>query len=153
MKFFGKIGFLVFTVSACLSALFFERQLDRRASRVKPVELYATINGHLNAVRRDDIHAAYRQSAASVRENFSYAQFKRMVRDDFEDTARVERIEYGAVQTRGRRAIVQVFFIDFEDRVTPCIYSLVNEGAGWKVSGTRMLKRWEVGQRLGGIRI
>ena len=152
MKFLGKIGILIFTISACVSAVFFDRYLDLRATHVKPTELYATIYGQLAAVERDDFRTAYQQAASSVRESFSFAQFKQMVCDDFADTARAQRIEFGAVQTRGRCAIVQVFFIDADDRVTPCIYSLVNEGDGWKVSGSRMLKRWEPGQRMSGIR-
>lgn len=153
MRFFGKIGIVVFTVSACVSAVFFDRWLELRARRVRPAELYQTIAGQLSAMQRDDFRDAYRQSAASVREHLTFTEFKRMTRDDFAETGRVERVEFGTVQTRGRRAIVQVFLIDAEERVTPCIYSLVNEGDGWKVSATRMLRRWETGQRLGGIRI
>lgn len=153
MRLFSKIGILVFTLSACVSAVFFDRYLDLRARHVRPAELYETINVQVAAMQRDDLRDAYRQAAATVREHLSFAEFKRMTREDFAETGRVERIEFGTVQTRGRRAIVQVFFIDGEDRVTPCIYSLVNEGDGWKVSNTRMLRRWETGQRLGGIRI
>jgi Domain of unknown function (DUF4864) len=152
MKFFGKLGIVIFTLSACAAAVFFDRWLDLRAQRVKPAELYASIDSQLDAVRRDDIRAAYLDSASGFRENFSFAEFKQMVLDDLAGAAASKRIEFGAVQVRDRRAIVQVFFIDAHERVTPCIYSLVNETGEWKVNSARLLKRWEPGERLDGIR-
>ena len=87
-----------------------------------------------------------------MQQKFNITQFAEMIRNDYGSIVHAERVEFGFVEAHGRRAIIQVFFFDKEGQVTPCIYTLVNEGESWKIDSARILRRWPVGARLGGMR-
>ena len=144
----AKIGVLaVISISALVqSRLTFLRQ------SMPPNELYEVVRQQIRAVRENDFASAYRQASASVQEQFNIEAFSALTRTEFPGLMRAERVEFGAVHFEGRRALVPVYFFLADGGVIPCVYSLVQEEAAWKIDGTRPLKRWPVGRRLGGVR-
>ena len=142
----------MFFFAVCGSAALVNDYLQARAGRVRPVDLYAVVNRQLADLRADDFSGAYLQASSDVREKFNLSQFATMIRSDCRDLVRAERVEFGFVESQGRRAIVQVFFFDKEGQVTPCIYTLVSEGDSWKIESARVSRRWPQGTRLGGMR-
>lgn len=150
----GKITLLLFCFALCGTAALVNFYAQTRAPRppVRPADLYAVVNLQLADFRAADFPSAYEHASSSVQQRFNLDEFAEMIRSDYSGITRAERVEFGFVETRGRRAVIQVFFIDAAGRVTPCIYSLVSEGAVWKIDGARVLRRWPEGTRLGGIR-
>ncbi len=148
----GKITLLMLFFSICGSAALLSYYMHGYTDRVKPVDLYEVVNSQLNAVRAEDFPRAYQQASASFQQRVNVGQFAEMIRTDFPGIVRAQRVEFGAFHCVGRRATLQVFFIDGEGAVLPCIYSLVSEGDSWKIDGARIMNRWPAGSRLGGIR-
>jgi len=146
-----KIGLLLFMLSVCGSAALTLHLYQIHADRTRPADLYEVVYKQRTAFRADDYPAAYRHASADFQQKFNVEQFTEMVRSDYLGMVRAVRVEFGAVERQGRRALIQVFFIDARGQVLPCVYSLVDEGESWKIDGARLLRRWPAGTRLGGL--
>lgn len=134
-----------------LSALV-QNQLDRRRQSSTPTELYEVVWKHIEAYRAADYASAYRHVSSGLQEKFNIQSFVERARTEYPGLRRAERVEFGAIRYEGRNAIVPVYFFLPEGDVIPCLYSLVHEESVWKIDGTRFLRRWPVGRRLGGMR-
>jgi uncharacterized protein DUF4864 len=148
----GKIGVLMFLICVCGSVAVFNRYFEVRREQVRPADLYEAVNSQLKALRNDDFSVAYEHASMSVQQKLNLRQFTEKARGDYDRISRAEHVEFGTIEVRGRRAMIQVFFIDREGRVTPCVYNLINEGDAWKINSVRVMRRWPAGERLSGIR-
>ena len=147
-----KILALLFVFVVCVTAALVTSYLQAQSDRVRPADLYAVVNNQLVALRAANFSQAYQEASSGLQQKFSVEQFTDMIRTDYRGIVRAERVEFGFVETQGRHAIIQVFFFDKDGLVTPCIYTLVNEGESWKIDSARIMRRWPVGARLGGMR-
>lgn len=150
----GKITLLMFFFALCGTAALVNYRLAQNSQPpvVRPAELFAVVNGQLANFRDADFPGAYRHASSGIQQRFNLDQFSDMIRNEYSRIVRAQRVEFGFVESSGRHAVIQVFFIDAAGQVTPCIYTLVSEGEGWKIDGARVLRRWPASTRLGGIR-
>lgn len=149
----GKVVVLSLVFAVCgTAALLNARLQNEREPTVRPADLYAVVNSQLVDLRAANFSRAYEHASTDVQQRLNIEQFADLVRKDYVGMTHAAHVEFGFVEMRGRRAIVQVFLIDEIGQVTPCIYSLVNEGEGWKIEGAHLLRRWPAGARLGGMR-
>ena len=148
----GKITLVLFFFAVCATAALVHFFDGMRSERLKPVELFDVVRQQLAACRSDDFPSAYRQASATVQQRFPLSQFAGMIRNDNARLVKNGRVEFGPWQRRGRKAVVEVFFIGRDGRVTPCLYSLVCEGETWKIDGTRWVNASKTGQRMRGLR-
>lgn len=148
----GKISAVLFFFAVCGSSALVTNHWLTRAARVRPSELYAVVHSQLTAMRAANFPQAYREASSGLQQKFDIRQFSEMIRTDYAGIVNAERVEFGFAEMEGRRAIIQVFFFDKDGQVTPCIYTLVNEGETWKIDSARLLRRWPAGARLGGMR-
>lgn len=139
-----------FVICAAGAVIHHALQVERRS--VQPAELYEAVWRQIHAFRAADFPLAYRQISLGFQERFTPDAFVDLVRTDYPDLLRAERIEFGNIQHAGQFAIIQVYFLMPDGDVVPCIYSLVNEDGGWKIDAARVQKRWPPGRRLGGMR-
>ncbi len=148
-----KISAVVLFLAICAAVPGGSYLLDRyRARQATPADLYKVIHTQLDAFRSDDFSLAYSQASYGMHQKFSLDEFEKMIRKDYAEFARAQRIEFGLVQYRDRRALIEVFFIDRNESVQPCIYNLIFEGARWKVDGVVMLPRWPSGSHVEDLR-
>ena len=146
-----KIAIVLSFLAICATPLV-NRSLQMRREAAKPSELYRVIYSQLDAFRASDYSRAYSQASYGIQQKFNPDQFIDMIRHQYSGITQAERVEFGLVKCRDQHALIQVFFIDREGGVLPCIYSLIYEGDMWKIDGARILQRWPAGSRLGGIR-
>jgi len=146
-----KIGLLLAFLSVCAGASIFSCYQQIRIERVKPAELFEVINRQLSALRTSDFPGAYRQAAAVFKQKCDVAQFTAMIRREYPLLARTERVEFGQVETNGRHALIQVYFINSDNETVPCIYTLVEEGGCWKIENVRLLRPNEAKLTLNAI--
>jgi len=146
----AKIAIVLFFLAICATPVV-NRSLLLHREEVRPSELYRVIYSQLDAFRASDYSKAYSQASYGIQQKFNPDQFIEMIRHQYSGITQAERVEFGLVKCRDQHALIQVFFIDREGGVLPCIYSLIYEGENWKIDGARMLPRWPVGSRLGGI--
>jgi len=151
----GKITLLLFLISVCATAALLRysttRQSQFAASR-PPAELFEVVQRQLSAFRTRNLPSAYEHASANFQQHWSLEQFTGMVRSDYRRVLKAERVEYGPWQRWGSKAVVQVFFVNSDGSVLPCVYHLVNEEGRWKIDSARRLKGWDGGQRMRGIR-
>jgi Domain of unknown function (DUF4864) len=152
----GKITLLFFCFVVCGTAAMMSHYLETSAAThgvtVRPADLYAVVNTQLADLREANFSRAYEHASAGIQQRFNIEQFAEMIRSDYGRIVSAKHVEFGFVEVHGRHALIQVFFMDEAGRVTPCIYSLVSEGEGWKIDGARLMRHWPVGARLGGMR-
>jgi len=148
----GKITLLIFFLSVCATALVIHLSRMAPPKSRTPADLFDVVQRQVTAFRTRNIPSAYREVSSSFQQQWSLEDFSGMVRHDTRRVLNAERIEFGPWYRHGRRATVQVFFVQPDGSVLPCIYTLVSEGPGWKIEGARWIKGWPTGQRMRGIR-
>lgn len=148
----SKLALILCCFAICGTAAIGHRVLTQRRESGRPAELYEVVWNQIRAFQKSDYSSAYQQVSTGFQERFNIEAFADLVRTDYPDLMHADRVEFGSVQFTGHRATVQVYFILSEGEVVPCIYTLVNEDAGWKIDGARVQKRWPSSRRLGGMR-
>lgn len=147
-----RLGLLLVFLGVCMVALLTQRLLDTRRLKVRPAELYEVVRQTIEAVRDSDFPRAYEQVSSGFQEKFNIEAFADHVRNEFPDTRKIERIEFGRVAQHGRQALVQVYFFLPNGDIVPCVYVLIHEENAWKIDAAHVQKRWPSGRRLGGLR-
>jgi len=149
----GKVGLMLFFFAVCATAAFVSYDGERQFPPARPVDLYSVVHSQFRALQAADFPRAYQHASAGLREKLSVEQFEEMVRVEYAPIIEADRVEFGAADIRGRHAVVRVFFVGEDGGLTPCIYSLVNEGETWKIDGARILRRIPKGERPDGISV
>jgi len=148
----GKITLVLFSFSVCATAALVHYFDGLRSEQIKPADLFAVVSQQLAACRSEDFPSAYRQASTTVQQRVPLDRFAQMIRNDFARVAKNGRVEFGPWQHRGRHAMVEVFFISRDGKVTPCLYSLIWEDEVWKIDGTRWINPSQTGQKMRGLR-
>jgi len=148
----GKITLVLCCLGLCAVAVWWRAEAGEREARLKPSDLFGVVEQQFAACREEDYPAAYRQASATIQERFPLERFAAMTRNDYSRVIKSGRVEFGAWQTQGRRAVVEVFFISRDGTVLPCLYTLVYEGEAWKIDGMRWTRPVPNGKPLRGLR-
>ena len=148
----GKVTLLLFVFCVCTTAVLVHFRARLQPDPFHPSELFEAIQSQLAAVRSDNVSSAYRQASSTFQQQWSLDEYSSMTRTEYARMRQATRIEFGAWQQRGRHAMVEVFFVNPEGNVSPCIFTLIHEAELWKVDGARWIKDWPVGRRIRGIR-
>ncbi len=152
MSKFSKLLILGFFVAVCVVAAVVQQYQLRQQATLRPTELFAVVQKQINAFRDDDYIAAYRQVSNDFQEKFNIEAFADLARSDYPLLGRAERVEFGAIQWDGERAVVPAYFFLPQGEVVPCLFNLVREESTWKIDSVRVQKRWPAGRRIGGMR-
>jgi len=148
----AKLLLLTGLFAICSAGAILQSRVERRRQATSPNALYAVVWKQIAAFREDDYASAYRQVSANFQEKFNIEAFSDLARTEYPGVRRARRVEFGAVQFEGRHALIPTYLFMDDGDIIPCIYRLVNEDDMWKIDGTRILRRWPAGQRLGGMR-
>jgi len=147
----GKITALTFFFAICGTAAVVTAYMQEQAdANVKPSDLYAVVDRQLGELRGGDFSRAYEYASRGIQQRYSVEQFAAMVQADYPGMTRISRAEYGAVQTNGGHATMQVYLIGQEGEVMPCMYMLVREGESWRIDGARLMQPWPPNMRMEG---
>lgn len=147
----GKFGLVLFSFAICAISVVLTRQIQ--ADRVRPADLFNVVYREVNAVRADNYSRAYEQVSVNFQRRFNLNQFIGVVHNEYASISKSVRVEFGKIQYRGNYAVLQVYFINERGEVSPCLYTLVNEGESWKIDSAYFLPRWPEGSAISGVRI
>ena len=135
-----KSFLLLFFFSLCAAAIIVTPQFARQTPAPAPRELYSIVSNQLSAFRAADFSRAYRNASTRVQQKFSLPQFENMIRRNYAEMMKdTPRIEFGAVQTQGENAMLQVFFFPERGDARAFLYSFVIEDGVWKIEGVERL--------------
>ena len=147
----GKITLLTFFFALCGTGALVTAYIQERADEnVKPADLYAVVNRQLVDFRGGNFSSAYEYASREIQARFSVEQFAAMVESDYPGMTRVSHVEYGAVQTHGGHATMQVYLVGEDGGIMPCIYLLVREGDLWRIDGAHLMPAWPPDVRMQG---
>ena len=149
----GKITLLLFFFSVCATATLVHHYREMRPEWLRPADLYDVVLRQLEDCRTNNYSSAYSHVSYAFQQHCPFGAFSGMMQADYSRILATERVELGPWERHGRRAIVQVFFVGRDGSVFPCVYTLVSEGDGWKIDGTRWVRGWPRGQRMRGTRV
>ncbi len=145
-----KASLLLFLFALCAISLFVAQKLRERLPAPAPRELFAIVNQQLAAFRSADFQSAYRHAATGVQRKYTLTQLEKMVRQNYPEMTRTQRVEFGVVKVQGASALVQVFFFAPNGSVRSFLYSFVNEDDSWKIDGVEQLNDYRQSDRLAG---
>jgi hypothetical protein len=134
-----KISLLLFFFALCGAAIMRTHFSRERMPAPAARELYSLVNRQLLALRSDDFESAYRYAASGVQQKFSSKQFELMIRRDFSPMTEAQRVEFGAVESAGATALVQVFLTTPDGAMRGFLYSFTAEADGWRIDGVQPL--------------
>jgi hypothetical protein len=132
---------LLFSIFAlCAAAIVATQRARLHVPPPAPHQLFAVVEQHLSAFRAADYSSVYRQASSGVQQKFTPPQYEALIRRDYAEVARSQRIEFGFVKVSGPSAVVQVFFRDPNGSIHAFLYSLIAEGEAWKINGVQPMK-------------
>ena len=89
---------LLFSVFAlCAAAIVVTQRARQQVPPPAPHQLFAVVEQHLSAFRAADYSSIYRQASSGVQQKFTPPQYEAMIRRDYAEVARAERIECSEV--------------------------------------------------------
>lgn len=142
-----KISLLTFFFALCMTAAVITAYRDAQAE-VKPAELYAVVERQLQELRGGDYEQAYANASRNMQQQYSPGEYAAIFEHGCCGALRPVRAEYGEVEARGGRAMMQVYMIGEDGQVMPCVYSLVREADGWRIDGARLMAPWPADMRM-----
>ena len=145
-----KASLLLFFLLICGSAFVVTHQFRQRLPAPVPRELFAIVNQQLVALRTADFQSAYRHAATGVQQKFTLAEFETMVRRNYPEVTRAQRVEFGLVKVQGGSALVQVFFFGETGRYVHSSTASQTRTRHWKIDGVEELKGYRRDQPLAG---
>ena len=148
-----KTALLMFFFTLCASAMVVTYQKSTRTPAPLPHELYTVVNQQLASFRADDFPGAYRYAASGVQQKFTLPQFENMMRRDYSDITRTQRVEFGFMKVQGATAVVQVFFTAESGSVRSFLFSMIAEGKSWKINGMQELRAFRNHEYLNGTSV
>ena len=148
-----KASLLLFSLSLCGAAIFTTNHTRRQVPPPTPHELFAVVENQVAAFRAADYLSAYQHAASGVQQKFTVPQFEAMIRSEYGEITKAERIEFGFVRASGSVAVVHVFFVSESGWVRSFLYSLSAERGAWKIDGVQPMQNAPPGYYPGGLHI
>ena len=146
----AKITLLMFFFAMCGSVALVTAWWQARHDEVRPADLYAVVEKQLVDFRGGDFSRAYEYASQGIQQRYNVDQFAAMVQADFPGMTNSGHEEYGEVRRRGSHATIQVFLVEQDGGVIPCVYMLVREGGLWRIDGTRFMQPLPPNMRMDG---
>ena len=97
-------------------------------------EIQKVIRQQLDAFRQDDFKTAYGFAHPGVKDQFTQAEFERMVRGGFPIMLNPGEIVFGAMQEDAAKAAAQVLLRGENEETTAYQYLLEKEGGNWRIT-------------------
>ena len=147
----AKITLLTFFFAMCGTVALITAWLQQRADEtVKPADLYVVVERQLGDLRGGDFMHAYEYASQAIQARYSEEQFAAMVQTQYPGLTNVCRVEYGEVRAHGSHATMQVYLVDPDGGIMPCVYMMVHEGGLWHIDGARLMAPFPPNMRMDG---
>jgi uncharacterized protein DUF4864 len=139
--------------SSAIAAVVTHYWRERFEAEFDPRPLFDVIFAQFQACRSDNFSKAYDQASRGAQARFSLVQYVTKIRNEYGRIARPEKLEFGRTSLENQRAIVEVYILSSRDQVTPARFTMVQEGATWRIENFEIFETWPDTRRLAGSSI
>ena len=140
-------------VSSAVAAVVTHYWRERFEADFDPRPLFRVIFAQFQACRSDDFNKAYDQASTAAQAHFSLVQYATKIRTEYGRISSWKKLEFGRTFLENQRAIVEVYFLSDHDQVTPGRFTMVREGAIWRIENFEILETWPDDRRLAGLSV
>ncbi len=140
-------------VSSAVAAVVTHYWRERFEADFDPRPLFSVIFAQFQACRSDDFNKAYDQASTAAQAHFSLVQYATKIRSEYGRISSWKKLEFGRTFLENQRAIVEVYFLSDHDQVTPGRFTMVREGAIWRIENFEILETWPDDRRLAGFSV
>ena len=128
---------------AALAALLALAAALPAAAQSQPTDV---IGAQIDAFLQDDFGTAFTFAAPNIKRIFQTPEnFGRMVREGYPMVWRPAEVRYGQVDERGAAVVQRVYITDAGGRIHTLEYTMIPDGASWKIAGVSILESASVG--------
>jgi len=138
-------------VSSAFAAVVTHYCRERFEADFDPRPLFNVIFAQFQACQSDDINTAYDQASRAAQAHFSLVQYATKIRSEYGHISSWNKLEFGRTYLENQRAVVEVYFLSNHDQVTPGRFTMVQEGATWRIENFEIFETWPDNRRLGGF--
>jgi hypothetical protein len=109
----------------------------RRTTKQERGAAIASIRGQLEAFRSDDYEKAIALQSDSLKQNFTPASFREMIRGSYPQFANFRRVEFGQGRTEptSRTVSIPIEIIGHDGNITQATYMMSWENKAYRVAG------------------
>lgn len=107
----------------------------RRSSAEVRRQIIGVVESQFTAFRDGDYARAYSYAAAGLQQQFTVADFERMVKDGYPSIAYWRAVSFGEVVDNGREAAMLLSVQGRGGRTRSFRYLLIREGNAWRING------------------
>jgi hypothetical protein len=140
-------------VSSAIAAIVTHYWRERFEAEFDPRPLFGVISSQFQAWRTDDFSTAYDQASRGAQAHLSLIQYVTKIRTEYGRISSWRKVEFGRTSLENQRAIVEVYFLSNRDQVTPARFTLVQEGATWRIENFEIFETWPDGRHLAGCSV
>ena len=137
-------------VSSAVAAVATHYWRERFEAEFDPRPLFKVIFTQFQAWQSDDFSKAYDQASRGAQARISLVQYVTRIRTEHRRISSWEKLEFGRTSLENQRAIVEVYFLSNRGQVTPARFTLIEEGAAWRIENFEILDTWPDDRHLGG---
>jgi len=140
-------------VSSAVAAVVTHYWRERFEADFDPRPLFTVIFVQFQACRSDDFNKAYDQASRAAQAHFSLVQYATKIRSEYGRISTWKKLEFGRTFVQNQRAIVEVYFLSNYGQVTPARFTMVQEGAMWRIENFEIFETWPDNRRLAGFSV
>jgi uncharacterized protein DUF4864 len=137
-------------VSSAIAAVVTHYWRERFEAEFDPRPLFEVIFAQFQACQADNFSKAYDQASRGAQRHFTLIQYVTKIRTEYGHVLRPEKLEFGRTSLEHQRVIVEVYFLSNRDQVTPARFTMVQEGATWRIENFEIFETWPDDRRLAG---
>jgi len=125
---------------------------ERAEEQFDPKPLFEVIFSQFRACLGDDFRTAYDEASVTTQHHFTLAQYISRIRTKYGSILRLQKLEFGKTSLQGQRAIVEVYFVDSANQVTPALFTMVQEERRWRIENFEVFETWPAKRQISGSR-
>jgi hypothetical protein len=150
LKSFLLMSFFVVSGVAAVATHVWRQRVE---AEFDPKPLYGVIFAQFEACCSDDFGKAYNQASRGVQEHFTLIQYVSKIRTEYGRISQPQKLHFGSTSLEYRRAMVEVYFLSAGDRVTPALFTMIQENGIWRIEDFEVFETWPLGRRLAGFSV
>jgi hypothetical protein len=123
---------------------------EHEEDQFDPKPLFGVIFSQYRACLDDDFRTAYSEASETNQHQFSLVQYASRIRTKYGSILQPQKVQFGKTSLRDQRALVEVYFVDSANHVTPALFTMIREKGGWRIENFEVFDTWPSERQIAG---